>query len=234
MKQISAHVVEHPDVIITSNKENQPIVMLRIVAEEKNNNHTLKHYCYLYEEALIEKYKSLKKDTLIHIKGEEKIIEKFGTKYRSVQVADISSEQEKEQEKKQITLKGNLVKDVEINTYKKDEQEFQIAKFTIAVNEEGKETKFHNCNAYNEQIDHVKHYKKGDFVSVKGYEKISKVDDKTYINFILKNSHMIKAKEHNREEELEEGEYFSKQDKEYLKELIEDKLTQQTDIEMQM
>lgn len=230
MKQVSAYVVERPDVIVTSNKENKPIVMLRIVAIEKKNNHEFKHYCYLYEEEQIEKYKNLKKDTFIHIKGEEKIIEKFGAKYRSIQVSDIFLEQEKE--KKEITLTGNLVKDVEINTYKKEGQEFQIAKFTIAVNEEGQETKYHNCNAYNEQINQVRDYKKGDFVSVKGYEKTSQVDDKAYVNFILKNSHMIKAKEKSKEE-LEEGEYFSELEEEKLKKIIEETAINQENIELE-
>ena len=113
----------------------------------------------------------------------------------NVEKAKASAKDNRDQEKQYI--KGNLIADVEIKDLKSTEgQEFRVASFSIAQNDGMGNVKFTNCFAYNEQIQAVESFKKGDFVSLSGKEKISiGKNGKQYTNFKVYSAKLLKARE---------------------------------------
>ena len=101
----------------------------------------------------------------------------------------------KDQEKQYI--KGNLTIDVEVKDLKSNEgQGFRVASFSIAQNDEMGNVKFTNCFAYNEQIQAVESFKKGDFVSLSGKEKLTTgKNGKQYTSFRIYSAKLLKSKE---------------------------------------
>ena len=101
----------------------------------------------------------------------------------------------KDQEKQYI--KGNLTVDVEVKDLKSNEgQDFRVASFSIAQNDEMGNVKFTNCFAYNEQIQAVESFKKGDFVSLSGKEKLTTgKNGKQYTSFRIYSAKLLKSKE---------------------------------------
>ena len=100
----------------------------------------------------------------------------------------------RDQEKQYI--KGNLTADVEIKDLRSNEgQDFRVASFSIAQNDGMGNVKFMNCFAYNEQVQAVKDFKKGDFVSLSGKEKLSiGKNGKQYTNFKVYSAKLLKAR----------------------------------------
>lgn len=101
----------------------------------------------------------------------------------------------KDQEKQYI--KGNLTADVEIKDLRSNEgQDFRVASFSIAQNDEMGNVKFTNCFAYNEQIQAVESFKKGDFVSLSGKEKLTTgKNGEQYTSFRIYSAKLLKSKE---------------------------------------
>ena len=101
----------------------------------------------------------------------------------------------RDQEKQYI--KGNLTADVEVKDLKSNEgQDFRVASFSIAQNDEMGNVKFTNCFAYNEQIQAVESFKKGDFVSLSGKEKLTTgKNGKQYTSFRIYSAKLLKSKE---------------------------------------
>ena len=101
----------------------------------------------------------------------------------------------RDQEKQYI--KGNLTADVEIKDLRSNEgQDFRVASFSIAQNDEMGNVKFTNCFAYNEQIQAVESFKKGDFVSLSGKEKLTTgKNGKQYTSFRIYSAKLLKSKE---------------------------------------
>ena len=99
-----------------------------------------------------------------------------------------------DQEKQYV--KGNLTADVEIKDLRSNEgQDFRVASFSIAQNDGMGNVKFMNCFAYNEQVQAVKDFKKGDFVSLSGKEKLSTgKNGKQYTNFKVYAAKLLKAR----------------------------------------
>ena len=99
-----------------------------------------------------------------------------------------------DQEKQYI--KGNLTADVEIKDLRSNEgQDFRVASFSIAQNDGMGNVKFMNCFAYNEQVQAVKDFRKGDFVSLSGKEKLSTgKNGKQYTNFKVYSARLLKAR----------------------------------------
>ena len=109
--------------------------------------------------------------------------------------ANMSVKDNRDQEKQYI--KGNLTADVEIKDLKSTEgQDFRVASFSIAQNDGPGNVKFTNCFAYNEQIQAVESFKKGDFVSLSGKEKLTiGKNGKQYTNFKVSSAKLLKARE---------------------------------------
>ena len=99
-----------------------------------------------------------------------------------------------DQEKQYV--KGNLTADVEIKDLRSNEgQDFRVASFSIAQNDGMGNVKFMNCFAYNEQVQAVKDFRKGDFVSLSGKEKLSTgKNGKQYTNFKVYSAKLLKAR----------------------------------------
>ncbi len=71
-------------------------------------------------------------------------------------------------------INGYMATDIEIKTLKnRDGEKFKVANFSIAENDDMGNVHYTNCTAYNDKIDKVKNFKKGDFVHLFGKEKIS-------------------------------------------------------------
>lgn len=117
------------------------------------------------------------------------------TTQNNVEKANTGMKDNRDQEKQYI--KGNLTADVEIKDLKSTEgQDFRVASFSIAQNDGMGNAKFTNCFAYNEQIQAVESFKKGDFVSLSGKEKISiGKNGKQYTNFKVYSAKLLKARE---------------------------------------
>ena len=70
-----------------------------------------------------------------------------------------------------------------------------MASFSIAQNDGMGNVEFMNCFAYNEQVQAVKDFKKGDFVSLSGREKLSTgKNGKQYKNFKVYAAKLLKAR----------------------------------------
>ena len=116
------------------------------------------------------------------------------TTQNNVEKANTGMKDNGDQEKQYI--KGNLTADVEIKDLRSNEgQDFRVASFSIAQNDGMGNVKFMNCFAYNEQVQAVKDFRKGDFVSLSGKEKLSTgKNGKQYTNFKVYSAKLLKAR----------------------------------------
>ena len=130
------------------------------------------------------------KDAGIQEKSKEEISE--NEQYQTQE--NTSMKDDNDQEKQYI--KGNLTRDVEVKDLRSNEgQDFRVASFSIAQNDGMGNVKFMNCFAYNEQVQAVKDFRKGDFVSLSGKEKLSiGKNGKQYTNFKVYSAKLLKAR----------------------------------------
>lgn len=97
-----------------------------------------------------------------------------------------------------ININANLVDDIKISTFTRDDKEVTVANFTL-VKKYGNGKEYINCSLYGEKVDIAKTFKKGDRIHVYGYYKENKKEDKVYKNFIVKS--LNKIEKTNNEEE---------------------------------
>ena len=136
------------------------------------------------------KQEEIEKDAGIQEKSKEEISE--NEQYQTQE--NTSMKDDNDQEKQYI--KGNLTRDVEVKDLRSNEgQDFRVASFSIAQNDGMGNVKFMNCFAYNEQVQAVKDFRKGDFVSLSGKEKLSiGKNGKQYTNFKVYSAKLLKAR----------------------------------------
>ena len=136
------------------------------------------------------KQEEIEKDAGIQEKSKEEISEN-----EQYQTQENTSLKDNNDQGKQY-IKGNLTADVEIKDLRSNEgQDFRVASFSIAQNDGMGNVKFMNCFAYNEQVQAVKDFKKGDFVSLSGKEKLSiGKNGKQYTNFKVYSAKLLKAR----------------------------------------
>lgn len=136
------------------------------------------------------KQEEIEKDADIQEKSKEEISEN-----EQYQTQENTSLKDNNDQGKQY-IKGNLTADVEIKDLRSNEgQDFRVASFSIAQNDGMGNVKFMNCFAYNEQVQAVKDFKKGDFVSLSGKEKLSiGKNGKQYTNFKVYSAKLLKAR----------------------------------------
>ena len=136
------------------------------------------------------KQEEIEKDEDIQEKSKEEISEN-----EQYQTQENTSLKDNNDQGKQY-IKGNLTADVEIKDLRSNEgQDFRVASFSIAQNDGMGNVKFMNCFAYNEQVQAVKDFKKGDFVSLSGKEKLSiGKNGKQYTNFKVYSAKLLKAR----------------------------------------
>lgn len=96
-----------------------------------------------------------------------------------------------------ININANLVDDVKVSTFIRDNQEVEVANFTL-VKKYGDGKEYINCSVYGEKVDIARTFKKGDVIHVYGYYKENKKEDKVYKNFIVKS--LNKVERENKEE----------------------------------
>lgn len=96
-----------------------------------------------------------------------------------------------------ININANLVDDVKVSTFIREDQEVEVANF-ILVKKYGDGKEYINCSVYGEKVDIAKTFKKGDLIHVYGYYKENKKEDKVYKNFIVKS--LNKVERENKEE----------------------------------
>ena len=96
-----------------------------------------------------------------------------------------------------VNIDGNLTSDVEIKELKtKDGKDFIVANFSVASNDKEGGVKYTKCVAYNNKVNEVEDFKKGDFVYISGKEKITKgADNKEYVSVKVYSARLLKAKE---------------------------------------
>ena len=136
------------------------------------------------------KQEEIEKDADIQEKSKEEISEN-----EQYQTQENTSLKDNNDQGKQY-IKGNITADVEIKDLRSNEgQDFRVASFSIAQNDGMGNVKFMNCFAYNEQVQAVKDFKKGDFVSLSGKEKLSiGKNGKQYTNFKVYSAKLLKAR----------------------------------------
>ena len=136
------------------------------------------------------KQEEIEKDAGIQEKSKEEISEN-----EQYQTQENTSLKDNNDQGKQY-IKGNLTADVEIKDLRSNEgQDFRVASFSIAQNDGMGNVKFMNCFAYNEQVQAVKDFKKGNFVSLSGKEKLSiGKNGKQYTNFKVYSAKLLKAR----------------------------------------
>ena len=141
------------------------------------------------------KQEEIEKDAGIQEKSKEEIGENKQYQTQENTVKENTSLKDNNDQEKQY-VKGNLTADVEIKDLRSNEgQDFRVASFSIAQNDGMGNVKFMNCFAYNEQVQAVKDFKKGDFVSLSGKEKLSiGKNGKQYTNFKIYSAKLLKAR----------------------------------------
>ncbi len=93
-----------------------------------------------------------------------------------------------------LNINGNLVGDVKLITFKKEDEEVKVCNFTL-VKKYGDGKEYINCSVYGEKIEITKDFNKGDYIHIFGYFKERIKDDKTYKNFIVKSLNKIEKKD---------------------------------------
>ena len=141
------------------------------------------------------KQEEIEKDAGIQEKSKEEISENEQYQTEENTVKENTSLKDNNDQEKQY-VKGNLTADVEIKDLRSNEgQDFRVASFSIAQNDGMGNVKFMNCFAYNEQVQAVKDFRKGDFVSLSGKEKLSTgKNGKQYTNFKVYAAKLLKAR----------------------------------------
>ncbi len=93
-------------------------------------------------------------------------------------------------------INGYIATDIELKTLTNgNDEQFRVANFSIAENDDMGNVHYTKCTAYNDKIDKVKNFKKGDFVHLFGREKISYgKNDKEYVNLTILSAKMLKEK----------------------------------------
>ena len=72
-----------------------------------------------------------------------------------------------------VNIDGNLISDVEVKELKtKDGKDFIVANFSVASNDKEGGVKYTKCVAYNNKVNEVEDFKKGDFVYISGKENL--------------------------------------------------------------
>ena len=72
-----------------------------------------------------------------------------------------------------VNIEGNLISDVEVKELKtKDGKDFIVANFSVASNDKEGGVKYTKCVAYNNKVNEVEDFKKGDFVYISGKENL--------------------------------------------------------------
>jgi len=137
----------------------------------------------------------IEKDADIQEKSKEEISENEQYQTQENTVKENTSLKDNNDQEKQY-IKGNLTGDVEVKDLRSnDGQDFRVASFSIAQNDGMGNVKFMNCFAYNEQAQAVKDFRKGDFVSLSGKEKLSiGKNGKQYTNFKVYSAKLLKAR----------------------------------------
>lgn len=94
-------------------------------------------------------------------------------------------------------INGYMATNVEIKKLKaRDGKTFRAANFVVAQNDDMGNAHYTSCTAYNDKIDKVKDFKKGDFVHIFGKEKISRSDEgKEYKNITIYTAKLLKEKQ---------------------------------------
>ncbi|MGQ7448256.1 single-stranded DNA-binding protein [Streptococcus suis] len=111
-----------------------------------------------------------------------------------------------ETDKSQISLVnvefvGNVTKDVEVNVFRgADGENFKVANFSIARNDEEGNTQFTKVIAYNGRADFAEQLKKGDFVKLTGQMKYDEYEGKLFNNLVVKNIKILKTRKKSLEE----------------------------------
>ncbi len=103
----------------------------------------------------------------------------------------------KEKEKDTTNLNGYMATNVEIKVLKNNKtgEKFKVANFSVAKNDDMGEVHYTKCTAYNDKIEKVKNFKKGDFVHIFGKEKLSYDNaGKEYVNLSVLSAKMLKEK----------------------------------------
>jgi len=141
------------------------------------------------------KQEEIEKDAGIRERSKEEISENEQYQTQENTVKENTSLKDNNDQEKQY-IKGNLTADVEIKDLRSnDGQDFRVASFSIAQNDGMGNVKFMNCFAYNEQVQAVKDFRKGDFVSLSGKEKLSiGKNGKQYTNFKVYSAKLLKAR----------------------------------------
>lgn len=86
-----------------------------------------------------------------------------------------------------ININANLVDDIRINTFTRDDEEVTVANFTL-VKKYGDEKEYINCSVYGEKVDITKTFQKCDLIHVYGYYKEKREQLKQYKIKTLKKS----------------------------------------------
>jgi len=146
-----------------------------------------------YDNYMNDSYMGLIDERFMDFIDEDLKTEQYQTQENTVK-ENTSLKDNNDQEKQYV--KGNLTADVEIKDLRSnDGQDFRVASFSIAQNDGMGNVKFMNCFAYNEQVQAVKDFKKGDFVSLSGKEKLSTgKNGKQYTNFKVYAAKLLKAR----------------------------------------
>ncbi len=130
----------------------------------------------------------------------------------SEQEKDIDYDLDDDKEDDTRNINGYMATDVVIKTLtNRAGEKFKVANFSIAENDNMGGVHYTNCTAYNNKIDKVKDFKKGDFVHIFGKEKISYgKDDKEYVNLSILLAKMLKEKKVYKENDKTQNKQKSK------------------------
>lgn len=98
--------------------------------------------------------------------------------------------------KEMININGNLVKEVKVSEFQRENENIKVANFTI-VKKYGKTKEYINCSAYGDKVIQTEEFKQGDYIHIFGYFRENIKEDKKYKNFVIKLCNKI---EKNKEE----------------------------------
>ncbi len=87
-------------------------------------------------------------------------------------------------DKEKVKVKGNLVGNIKVTTFLRNEEEVTVSNFAL-VKKYGNGKEYINCAYYNEDISVVEDLYKGDLVYVYGYFNEKVKGEKRYKNFVV-------------------------------------------------
>lgn len=176
---------ELPEVTI-SKVGDKPLAKFAIYS--RNGEETKITTCVAWD-TNIPKVEKLVKDDLVEIKGY------YGKEYPT-KTGELKQDFiVKECTKLNTSLKGNIGQGFNNNpeVIIKEVNGKQVANFSICINDNTEEKKWFNCQAWGDKIKAVEHFKKGDFVELKGVygnEYVTSKGEKKQ-DFIVNSSSMI-------------------------------------------